>query len=68
MKKYENLKQLHENEYARLAIDLHNINEQRKKTLKRMKELEDENARLKKMYAEEKLKSEIAREAIAKKW
>lgn len=40
MKKYENLKQLHENEYARLAIDLHNINEQRKKTLKRMKELE----------------------------
>ena len=36
--------------------------------MKRMKELEDENARLKKMYAEEKLKSEIAREAIAKKW
>ena len=36
--------------------------------MKRMKELEDENARLKKIYAEEKLKSEIAREAIAKKW
>ena len=36
--------------------------------MKRMKALEDENARLKKMYAEEKLKSEIAREAIAKKW
>ena len=36
--------------------------------MKRMKELEDENARLKKMYAEEKLKSEIAREAIEKKW
>ena len=36
--------------------------------MKRMKELEDENRRLKKMYAEEKLKSEIAREAIEKKW
>ena len=36
--------------------------------MKRMKELEDENQRLKKMYAEEKLKAEIAREAIEKKW
>ena len=36
--------------------------------IKRMKELEDENRRLKKMYAEEKLKGEIAREAIEKKW
>jgi len=36
--------------------------------MKRMKDLEDENRRLKKMYAEEKLKSEIAREAIEKKW
>jgi len=36
--------------------------------IKRMKELEDENRRLKKMYAEEKLKAEIAREAIEKKW
>ena len=36
--------------------------------MKRMKELEAENARLKKMYAEEKLKAEIAREAIEKKW
>ena len=36
--------------------------------LKRIKELEVENARLKKMYAEEKLKAEIAREAIEKKW
>ena len=36
--------------------------------MKRMKELEDENDRLKKMYAEEKLKSEIAREVIEKKW
>jgi len=35
--------------------------------MKRMKELEDENRRLKKMYAEEKLKAEIAREAIEKK-
>ena len=36
--------------------------------IKRMKELEDENRRLKKMYAEEMLIGEIAREALAKKW
>lgn len=36
--------------------------------IKRLKELEEENQRLKKMYAEEKLKAEIAREAIEKKW
>ena len=34
----------------------------------RMKELEDENRRLKKMYAEERLKAEIIQEAMAKKW
>lgn len=34
----------------------------------RLKELEDENRRLKKMYAEEKLKAEIVQEAMAKKW
>ena len=34
----------------------------------RMKELEDENRRLKKMYAEEKLKAEIISEAMQKKW
>ena len=34
----------------------------------RMKELEAENARLKKMYAEEKLKAQIIQEAMAKKW
>ena len=34
----------------------------------RMKELESENARLKKMYIEEKLKAEILNEAITKKW
>ena len=34
----------------------------------RLKELEDENRRLKKMYAEERLKSEIMKEAIEKKW
>lgn len=34
----------------------------------RMKELEIENARLKKMYAEEHLKAEILSEALAKKW
>ena len=36
--------------------------------MSRMKELEDENRRLKKMYLEEKLKSEIVAEALAKKW
>ena len=34
----------------------------------RMKELEAENARLKKMYIEENLKAEILNEALAKKW
>lgn len=34
----------------------------------RLKELEDENRRLKKMYAEERLKSEVLKEAIEKKW
>ncbi len=37
-------------------------------SMKRMKELEEENARLKKMYAEEKLKAQIVREALEKKW
>jgi putative transposase len=36
--------------------------------MKRMKELEDENRRLKKMYADERLKAEIVQEALAKKW
>lgn len=34
----------------------------------RMKELEVENARLKKMYAVERLKDEILNEALTKKW
>lgn len=34
----------------------------------RMKELEAENARLRKMYVEEKLKAEIVAEALEKKW
>lgn len=34
----------------------------------RMRELEEENHRLKKMYAEECLKVEILQEAMAKKW
>ncbi len=36
--------------------------------ISRMKELEAENSRLKKMYAEERLKAEIANEIIQKKW
>jgi putative transposase len=34
----------------------------------RMKKLEDENRRLKKMYMDEKLKAEMVSEALAKKW
>ena len=34
----------------------------------RLKELEGENRRLKKMYAEERLKSEIRKEALEGKW
>ena len=33
-----------------------------------LKELEEENRRLKKMYAEERLKAEIIQEAMQKKW
>jgi len=36
--------------------------------MRHMKELEEENRRLKKMYAEERLKGEILHEAMAKKW
>ena len=36
--------------------------------MKRMKELEDENKRLKKMYAEEKLKADLREEVLRKKW
>ena len=36
--------------------------------MKRMKELEEENRRLKKMYAEEKLKAEIRQEVIEGKY
>jgi len=35
--------------------------------MKRMKEIEDENRRLKRMYVEEKLKSKTTREVIEKK-
>jgi putative transposase len=34
----------------------------------RMKELEEENRRLKKMYIEEKIKADIVAEYLAKKW
>jgi putative transposase len=36
--------------------------------MSRMKELEDENRRLKKMYLEEKLEAEIVPEALEKKY
>ena len=36
--------------------------------LRRVKELEAENARLKKMYAEVQLDAQILKEALSKKW
>ena len=36
--------------------------------MSRLKELEEENRRLKKMYAEERLKAEVIQEAMAKKF
>ena len=36
--------------------------------LSRVKELEEENRRLKKMYAEAQLSAELLKEALAKKW
>ena len=36
--------------------------------LKRVKELEQENARLKRMYAESQMDQQILKEALAKKW
>jgi len=36
--------------------------------MKRLRELEQENLRLKKMYAEEKLKAEVRQEALEGKW
>ncbi len=34
----------------------------------RMKELEEENRRLKKMYVDERLKAEIVAKALTEKW
>jgi len=36
--------------------------------LRRLKELEEENRRLRKMIVDERLKAEIVQEALAKKW
>lgn len=36
--------------------------------VKRLKDLEDENRRLKKMYAELSLEHEVVKEALRKKW
>lgn len=36
--------------------------------MKRLKELEDENRKLKRMYADQALKLEMAKEVISKKW
>jgi putative transposase len=36
--------------------------------MSKIKELEEENRRLRRMYVEEKLKAEIVAEALAKKW
>ena len=36
--------------------------------MQKMKDLEAENRRLKKMYAEERLKADILQESLSKKW
>ena len=36
--------------------------------MSRLKELEDENRRLKKMYADVQLQADVLKEAMAKKW
>ena len=36
--------------------------------MKRLKELEDENRRLKKMYAEKSMQNDLLKEALGKKW
>jgi putative transposase len=36
--------------------------------MSQLKELQDENRRLKKMYAESQMTAEVLREAMAKKW
>ncbi len=36
--------------------------------MSKLKELEEENRRLRRMYVEEKLKAEIAAEALAERW
>ena len=36
--------------------------------MSRLKELEDENRRLKKMYADVQLQADVLKEAITKKW
>lgn len=36
--------------------------------MSRMKELEDENRRIKKLYVEAQLSADLLREALAKKW
>ena len=36
--------------------------------MSRMKELEEENRRLRKMYLDEKLKAEVVTDALEKKW
>ncbi len=36
--------------------------------ISRLKEIEEENRRLKKMYAESQMSADILKEALAKKW
>jgi len=37
-------------------------------TVSQLKELQDENRRLKKMYADAQLSAELLKEALSKKW
>jgi len=54
--------------FAGPSFDALDDSDRKNDAKKTVKELEDENRRLKKMYAEERLKSEVIQEAMAKKW
>lgn len=58
----------HGHEYGHLLQVARQIRRMDASLMARLKELEDENQRLKKMYADQRLKAEIVAEALTKKW
>lgn len=51
-----------------LSLKCHKYGGMDASMMSRVKELEEENRRLKKMYAEAQMSAEILKEALAKKW